>query len=604
MKSRVFIISLLIFCLVLANFVSVNTSSELEEDPLVPGWSKDVRISNASGDSLHPSIAVDSKGWIHIVWQDARTGEYWQIYYARSKDGGNTWEEKPIAGNATTGGKTPCIIVDQSDTLHVVWSASWDGTVTGLEIYYKNSSDSGDTWGGDKRLTYASGESHAPRIAAHENTLHVVWSDKRDGNFEIYYKRSTDGGNSWGEDVRLTNDEGPSKLPTILIDLIGQVHVAWYDKREDMYKIYYKHSSDGGITWSNETNISEGHGTTTLLASPPSICINSHNDIYIFWQDGPFGSEDIFFRVKKSNNLWDQEKKIVDTLEESLHPFTVVDSDNNIHMVWDDGRTGCLQIYYMCIDREGSVGQEVRITNTSTTSWHPKVAIDSGGLLHIVWMDERDGNKEIYYKRTLNPVTEPPIVVTQTLNVSTCKPGNSVTVSGNAKWNNTPAINASVCVKIIEIGALWTTTTDSNGDYNITITAPSTPGNYTIRTTVSFDNRIGTKYAKLTVESEGVVDGGVTNGRQQEGLNIIYLAIIGAVAGGIIVAFALLRMRKTKVPKVEKPKEEQKLDIEFPSKIQTMTLRCPECRMTFSIEVKPKPFGVKCPNCGREGEIK
>lgn len=38
-------------------------------------------------------------------------------------------------------------------------------------------------------------------------------------------------------------------------------------------------------------------------------------------------------------------------------------------------------------------------------------------------------------------------------------------------------------------------------------------------------------------------------------------------------------------------------------KPSTMTLRCPECKMTFSVEVKPKPFKVKCPHCGKEGVI-
>ncbi|MDI6917334.1 MAG: sialidase family protein, partial [Thermoplasmatales archaeon] len=156
------ILSLIIFCLFFANFIQANAKAEIEEDPLVAGWSKDIRISNASGDSLHPSIAMDSKGWVHIVWQDARTGD-WKIHYARSMDSGETWEEKVIADQPGSD-NTPSIIVDENDGIHVVWSAFVSGE--GTEIYYKNSTDGGNTWGEDARLTYASGESHVPKIVA------------------------------------------------------------------------------------------------------------------------------------------------------------------------------------------------------------------------------------------------------------------------------------------------------------------------------------------------------------------------------------------------------------------------------------------------------
>jgi len=45
----------------------------------------------------------------------------------------------------------------------------------------------------DKRLTYTSGFSGSPAIAVQSaNKLHVVWEDNTTGNFELYYKKSTD----------------------------------------------------------------------------------------------------------------------------------------------------------------------------------------------------------------------------------------------------------------------------------------------------------------------------------------------------------------------------------------------------------------------------
>ena len=66
-------------------------------------------------------------------------------------------------------------------------------------------------WQPDIRLTnnpagsYTSGN-NAWFIVSCDSFLHVVWQDVRDGNAEIYYKRSTDAGLSWGIDKRLTNN--------------------------------------------------------------------------------------------------------------------------------------------------------------------------------------------------------------------------------------------------------------------------------------------------------------------------------------------------------------------------------------------------------------
>jgi hypothetical protein len=77
-------------------------------------------------------------------------------------------------------------------------------------------------WEPDVRLTNNSFSSwmsynNARNIAASGDSVHVVWYDNRNGasNYEIYYKRSTDGGISWGTDKRLTVSMAYSGIPSL-----------------------------------------------------------------------------------------------------------------------------------------------------------------------------------------------------------------------------------------------------------------------------------------------------------------------------------------------------------------------------------------------------
>jgi hypothetical protein len=97
------------------------------------------------------------------------------------------------------------------------------------------------------RLTNSSPPSNFPSLSVTAAVLHVVWSDDRNGNIgEIYYKRSTNGGLNWESDVRLTNDSAVSNLPSVSVSG-AVVHVVWYDFRNGNNEIYYKRSTDAGL---------------------------------------------------------------------------------------------------------------------------------------------------------------------------------------------------------------------------------------------------------------------------------------------------------------------------------------------------------------------
>jgi hypothetical protein len=80
--------------------------------------------------------------------------------------------------------------------------------------------------------------------------VHTTWIDNSDGNWEIYYKRSTDRGVHWDSTIRLTNNPAVSSYPHIAAT-DSAVHVIWTDDRDQQgnsnREIYYKRNPTGNV---------------------------------------------------------------------------------------------------------------------------------------------------------------------------------------------------------------------------------------------------------------------------------------------------------------------------------------------------------------------
>lgn len=122
-------------------------------------------------------------------------------------------------------------LLEEFERSMTAWSFGW-------EIYAKRSVDHGRTWTRDVRLTNASGVSARPSIVASGREVSVAWFDARDGGgTEIYFKRSTDRGQHWTADRRLTRAAGDSTH--VSAAATGRrVHLVWFDTRHGNAEIH------------------------------------------------------------------------------------------------------------------------------------------------------------------------------------------------------------------------------------------------------------------------------------------------------------------------------------------------------------------------------
>ena len=219
------------------------------------------------------SVAVDEANRVHVVWYDDRTGNS-RIYYKRSTDGGLNWEAEIRLSDDSASKEHPAIAVSGTH-IYVVWH---DSRNSGLNIYFKHSTDGGATWGPDMQLTTAGSDAHAS-IAASESHIHVVWGDNRAGHAEIYTRRSTDFGTTWDEERRLSDLPYDSWVPTVAVSG-NDVYAAWVDTRDDNEEEYLKRSTDGGRSWGPDTRMT--HNAANSWA--PSIAVSGRT-VHFAWFD-------------------------------------------------------------------------------------------------------------------------------------------------------------------------------------------------------------------------------------------------------------------------------------------------------------------------------
>jgi hypothetical protein len=368
---------------ILAMLTSMNVSGQ---------WQSDVRLTNNSA----ISYTSNNNAWcvtvngnvVHVVWCDNRDMNF-EIYYKRSTDAGVNWGADTRLTNNFAESRYPSIVASGS-VVHVVWQEYRDGN---SEIYYKRSTDGGLSWGTDTQLTNDTASSEIPSVAVSGSVVHVVWKDNRDGNFEIYYKRSTDGGLIWGADTRLTNNTASSGFTSVAASG-SVVHVVWQDNRDGNWEIYYKRSTDGGVSWGADTRLTNNPSNSEL----PSIAVYG-SAVYVVWEDFRDGNSEIYYKRSTDTGIsWGADTRLTNNTAFSEYSSVSL-SGSVVHVLWRDDRDGNYEIYYKrSTDAGVSWGADIRLTNNTANSFYPSVAV-SGSVVHVVWTDHRDGNWEIYYKR-------------------------------------------------------------------------------------------------------------------------------------------------------------------------------------------------------------
>ncbi len=354
----------------------------------------DTQLTTADVGSWNPKIVIDPQNNSHITWFDYRSGSY-EIYYTKIDNDGNTIIEDTQLTSTITGSFWPSIDLDANNNVHISWHDERQGN---LEIYYTKLDSNGNTLVDDLRITANSGASAASSIAVDKNdNVHIVWNDNSDGNYEIYYTKLDNNGNTLIEDTRLTFDTTESQSPVLVTDSQGDVHVAWVDLRDSNWDLYYTKLDNNGNTLIDDTRIT----TADNVSANPAIAIDSVDNIHLAWYYGRDRNAEIYYKkLDNAGNVILDDVRVSSDRKRSYWPAIAIDSTNSANIAWYDNRDGNFEIYFSKVDQLGNIAVEnTRLTSDANISYVPSLGVDSYDKLHLIWQDYRSGRREIFYKK-------------------------------------------------------------------------------------------------------------------------------------------------------------------------------------------------------------
>jgi hypothetical protein len=303
-------------------------------------------------------------------------------------------------GTPGTNQTNPSLVVSSTGTVYVVWDEEIDGA---REIYATRSSDQGKSFAPPIPVTNSNGQSNQtnPSIGLTSGgTLVVAWEDRTDGDSDVYVSKSSDPWGAFLTPAEASDAAGDSDQinPAIVIDSLGNIHVAWEDLRDD---VDIRVSKAAVSTLSFGASVKVNDDTGTAWQHEPSIAVDSGDSIYITWYDRRDVDPYIYISKSTDGGLTYGANVLVDDAGGPQFEPSIDIVSNRVYVVWQDGRSGLgRDIYFTSGDVSTLTFTGSIILNSGTTSTNqrePDLSVETGGEVHVVWHDFRDLVHDIYY---------------------------------------------------------------------------------------------------------------------------------------------------------------------------------------------------------------
>ncbi|HEX2046862.1 MAG TPA: sialidase family protein [Acidimicrobiales bacterium] len=269
----------------------------------------------------------DAPRMVWVSWRRSYTPESrkgTEGWAAASTDGGRTFGPEVRGLTADPGFDAPRVVVDADGAAYWFQRERLPRPPQGeapkpARLLMARSTDGGRTWTeGDVGQSSLVLEEPLAAVSKDGRTVYLAWEDTSNGDLDLFFKSTTDGGRTWAQPVRVNDDpvgnKRTQKWPRMDVAPDGRIDLVWYDYRHegvdtpdndlefylgDINDAYYAWSDDGGKTFSPNVrataeSVNRRFGTYNkqYFVEVPAAVGSADDGVFVAWSDTRLANAD------------------------------------------------------------------------------------------------------------------------------------------------------------------------------------------------------------------------------------------------------------------------------------------------------------------------
>jgi hypothetical protein len=330
-----------------------------------------LRVSAEKTDAAEPAVAAGRDGMAYVAWVEHRAGGAADVWLARL-DG----EGKPLtdparvnteAGAATAWrGDPPTVAVAPEGTVYVEWTARAGGAHAST-LQLSASHDGGRSFVAPVKINDDVKPGvhgmHALAVGS-DGRVYAAWLDERnvaplpemepshggkhaEGNREVYFATSSDGGHTFSANRRVATDACPCCKIAMAIAPDGRVYVSWRQVLPgDFRHIAVASSADGGETFSQPVIVSDDKWQIDgCPVSSSALAIAPDGALRVLWYSaGEGATAGLYWSESRDGGRTFAPRKPFAEHSGSSTPILLNNDGDNPVAIWEDDSDGSTRI--------------------------------------------------------------------------------------------------------------------------------------------------------------------------------------------------------------------------------------------------------------------
>ncbi len=212
---------------------------------------------------------------------------------------------------------------------------------------------------------------------------------------------------------RVNTDGGTDDQTNVdlAIDSSDNLYFVWVNDTGSIERIYaQKYDLSRNVQWlagDVQLTASNNQVNPRIAIAPPVAPATDEEFFYLIWNDDRNGNQNTYlekFRTSDGSSVWgDIKVNVDDNSADQINPDLAVDSAGNIYAVWMDNRNGNWDIYAQKYDLNGVPLWGVEDSDLKINAdvgfddqKNPRIATDNENNFYVVWEDEINGDQDIF----------------------------------------------------------------------------------------------------------------------------------------------------------------------------------------------------------------